>query len=65
MSELDALREATMRLREAESAVEAAQEARDDALMAATQAGAKVLDIQLATGLSAARVGQIRAARRR
>lgn len=64
MSALDDLKAAAERLAEAERVLEAAQDARDRAVMEASEQGAKVFDLQAATGLSAARINQIKARQR-
>ena len=60
MADLSILQAATDRLADAEAAVSAAQDARNRAIVDTLDSGARVLEVQMVTGLSGARVSQIR-----
>lgn len=60
MADLSRLKAASERLEEAEKAAEQALLERNQAIAEALDSGARILEVQMVTGLSGARVSQIR-----
>lgn len=60
MADLSRLKAASQRLEEADKAAEQALLERNQAIAEALDSGARILEVQMVTGLSGARVSQIR-----
>lgn len=60
MADLSRLKAASERLEEADKAAEQALQERNHAIAEALDNGARILEVQMVTGLSGARVSQIR-----